>query len=180
MQRGGQAAVRPKHPAAPARAPPGLGQRYAPITRNPRLGLLDSVRGDRAIKPVRGPIVAARLWAHWRERNALIPVGAFQPQHDLLGVASEAELAEDLAQILMALGECSIEPLHAMLPGVDAQPLDQPEPDIWVGRVAVTAAIGREHHDILLGFAAATDRLGRRAHAALAVDEGCYIAPTAL
>jgi hypothetical protein len=120
------------------------------------------------------------LWAHWRERNALIPVGAFQPQHDLLGVAGETELSEDLAQILMALGKRSVEPLHAVLPGVDAQPLDQPEPDIRVGQVASAAAIGREHDDILLGFAAAPDRLGCCTHAALAVDEGRHIAPAAL
>src|SRR5687767_2755564 len=128
VQRGAQAAVGAKYPAAAARATPVLGEWHTPIARNPRLGLLDGMWSGGAIQPVRRPIIAAGLWAHWRERNALIPVGAFQPQHDLLGVAGETELSEDLAQILMALGKRSVEPLHAVLPGVDAQPLDQPEP----------------------------------------------------
>jgi hypothetical protein len=46
--------------------------------------------------------------------------------------------------------------------------------------VALSTTIGREHDDVLLRLATPADRLGRRAHAALAVDEGCHIAAAAL
>ena len=50
-----------------------------------------------------GKLIAAGLRAHRRKRDALVPVGAFQAQHDLLCVAGESKLPEDLAQFLVAL-----------------------------------------------------------------------------
>jgi len=180
VQIGGQVILGAKHPGAPARAAPAAGERKHPVARDARLGLLDAVGRDRAIEFMDGPGIAARLCPHGRKRNALVPVGAFQAHHRLLGKAGEAKLAKDLAQLLVALRERRIDPLHTMLGSAGTEHFEDAKPDIGVGGLAVAIAIGRQHHDILLGPTVAPNRLDGRARARLAVDEGGSITPAAL
>src|SRR5262245_21854545 len=67
-----------------------------------------------------------------------------------------------------------------MVPRADTQRFEDAEPDIGIGRIAATVAVGREHHQILLGATTAPDRLSCCAQPTLAEDERGSIASAAL
>jgi hypothetical protein len=97
-----------------------------------------------------------------------------------VGIGLEAELAEDLPHLVVLARRGGVEPLDVALARVDAEPLQQPVPELAVARQARgPRPQGPQVDDVLLGAATAAHGLDDPATAAVLVDHGGHIAAVA-